>query len=72
MQAEQGVVYKEITVEQAEALFDAGVLFQYRAYENSPWRDWCPEAMVGNREAYYSPLDKLADWNKLRLRVIVE
>jgi len=72
MQPDQGVVYKEITVEQAEALFDAGVLFQYMAYENSSWMDWCPEAMVGNRESYYSPRDKLADWATLRVRVAVE
>lgn len=71
MQPDQDAGYKEITVEQAEALFDAAIQFQYDRGHGDGWREWCPTGRVGDRERNFSPVD-MKEWSGVRLRVAVE
>lgn len=40
MQPDRGVVYKEITVEQADSLWEAGVVIQFKAEGAFDWTDF--------------------------------
>jgi len=40
MRPDQGVVYKEITVEQADSLWEAGVVIQFKAEGVFDWVDF--------------------------------
>lgn len=67
-----GKVYKNLTVQEAESLFDAGVAcVQYRTHVDT-WRRWCQTGTVGDRNKFFSPLEMVAEYPEVEYRVEVE
>ena len=65
-------VYKDITIQEAESLFDAGVVgVQFQTSVDS-WRRWCQTGRVGDRMKFFSPLEMVLEYPEVEYRVEVE
>ena len=65
-------VYKSITVQEAESMFDAGVgCVQFQTHVDT-WRRWCQTGYVGDRGKFFSPLEMVVEYPEVEYRVEVE
>lgn len=65
-------VYKNITIQEAESLFDAGVVSVQFIVGRDNWKTWCSKGRVGDRHKYFSPLEMVFEYPDVRYRVEVE
>lgn len=67
-------MYKVLTVDEAESLFDSGVegVQFYCPQDGNGWTTWCRKGHVGNREQYFSPKEMIVEYPGTRWRVEVE
>jgi len=65
-------VYKNITIQEAESLFDSGVWGVEFQTNVDNWRRWCQTGAVGDRQKFFSPLEMVVEYPEVEYRVEVE
>ena len=66
------MAYKKLTIDEAEALFEAAVEGVQFLIKGDGWKVMCARGDIGNRDRYLSPIEMNFEYPGIKYRVAVE